>query len=124
MQSTKINVAPQGAGAAGAGPANQQAPCRYVKLWVDNYRSDVYVAVALDKFVEMVNGYLSTIGEGLKITKEDVKMCLRYDDTVKIVDVNGKEVLWLWNGWRLYDMINKAVEAAAKEGEASIVAGI
>jgi hypothetical protein len=100
--------------------ATLPAICRHVRQWIDNYRSDLYIAVALDKFIEMINGYLDTIGEGGKVTKEDVKTCVKYDDTVKIVEVRGGGVLLLWSGWRLHDLIDRAVELAAEEGEAAV----
>ena len=123
MESNKIHMAPQGAGAS-AGAWQQNPACKYIKQWIDDLRSDMYMAVALDKFIEMINGYLDTIGEKGEITKEDVKTCIRYDDTVKIMDVNGKEVLWLWGGWRLHDLMHRAAEVAAKESEVAAVAGI
>jgi hypothetical protein len=96
------------------------AICRHVRQWIDDYRSDLYIAVAFDKFIEMVNGYLDAVGQTDKVAKEDVKTCIRYDDTVKIMDVGGKEVLWLWDGWRLHDLIDRAVKLAAREGEAAV----
>jgi 2',3'-cyclic-nucleotide 2'-phosphodiesterase (5'-nucleotidase family) len=97
--------------------ATQLAICKYVKQWIDDYRSDLYLAVELDRFTAMIDGYLDTVGEAVKITKEDVKTCLKYDDTVKIMDVDGKEVLWLWDGWRLYSFIDKVANLASKYGE-------
>jgi len=96
--------------------------CKHVNRWIDSYRSDLYVAVALDKFVEMLNDFLKAVGENLDVAKEDVKRCLRWDDTVKVVDVDGREVLWLWGGWRLYDMIIRVAKYAAKEGEVAVIA--
>jgi len=124
MANKNSQVAAAGAAGAQAGARQQNPACRHVKQWIDNYRSDLYVAVALDKLVKMINDYLDTIGEKGGISKEDVKMCLKYDDTVKIVEVDNKEVLWLWHGWRLYDLMHKAARVAAKEGEAAVAAGI
>jgi len=117
-------VAPQGAGAL-AGARQQNPACKYIRQWVDDLRGDMYMAVALDRFIHLVNGYLETVAqernvETVKITKEDVYTCLKYDDTVKIMDVNGREVLWLWGGWRLHEMIDRIAELAAKEGEIAI----
>ena len=95
--------------------------CKHVNRWIDSYRSDLYVAVALDKFVEMINGFLKATGEDIDVTKEDVKRCLRWDD-IKVVDVDGREVLWLWGGWRLYDLIDRAAKYAAKDGEVAVIA--
>jgi hypothetical protein len=120
-----------GAGPAGAlAGARQQNPvCSEVKNWIDDLRSDMYVAVAVDRLVGLINGYLETAAqehgaEAIKITKEDVYVCLKYDDTVRMMDVDGKEVLWLWDGWRLYSLIHKAARMAAKEGEVAVAAGI
>ena len=124
METQKIQMAASPAAGAQAGAWQQNPACKYIKQWIDDLRSDMYMAIALDKFIEMINGYLDTIGEKDEITKEDVKTCIRYDDTVKIMDVNGKEVLWLWGGWRLHDLIRRVAEVAAKEGEVSAVAGI
>jgi len=121
---TQNNVAPSGAGAGGGLATEPRMVCKYIKQWIDNYRSDLYIAVTLDKFIEMINGYLDTIGEKGEITKEDVKTCIKYDDTVKIMDVNGKEVMWLWHGWRLHDLMHRVAEVAAKESEVAAVAGI
>jgi 2',3'-cyclic-nucleotide 2'-phosphodiesterase (5'-nucleotidase family) len=104
--------------------AMTSAICKHVKRWIDSYRSDLYLAVALEKFAAMVNGYLDAAGEAVRITKDDVKTCIKYDDTVRVVDVNGREVLWLWSGWRLYDMIDRVAEVASKEGEVAAVSEV
>jgi hypothetical protein len=119
----------EGAAGALAGAWQQNPACKYIRQWIDDLRSDMYVAVALDRFIQLVDGYLETAAqernvETVKITKEDVYACLKYDDTVKIVDVDGREVLWLWGGWRLHDLMRRVAEVAAKEGEVSAVAGI
>jgi len=123
MAQNSSQVAANAAGAQ-AGARQQNPACRHVEQWIDDYRSDLYVAVALDKLVDMINDYLDTIGEKGEITKEDIKTCLRYDDTVRIVPVGDKEVLWLWHGWRLYGLMDKVAELATKEGEVAVVAGI
>ena len=113
-------VAPQGAGAL-AGARQQNPACKYIRQWIDDLRGDMYMAVALDRFIHLVNGYLEAVAqdsiETVKITKEDVYACLKYDGTVKIMDVDGREVLWLWGGWRLHDLMHKVAEAAAEKGE-------
>ncbi|MFZ8811886.1 MAG: hypothetical protein ACO2PN_27780 [Pyrobaculum sp.] len=74
----------------------------------------MFLAVTLDKMVEVLNDPEDPI------TKEDVKMCLKHDDTVKIISANGKEVLWLWDKWYLYELINKVAKLASSVGEVVI----
>jgi hypothetical protein len=124
MTQNNSQVAANAAGAQAGARQQNPAACKHVRHWIDDYRSDLYIAVALDKLIEMINGYLNTIGEKGEITKEDIKMCLRYDDTVRIVSVGDKEVLWLWHGWRLYGLMDKVAELATKEGEVAVVVGI
>jgi hypothetical protein len=120
----KNNVAP-GGGGAGGGPATEpRAVCTYVKRWIDDLRSDMYVAITTEKLLELMNGYLKEVGEDdldvETVTENDLKTCLRYDDTVKIVKTKDGEVLLLWSGWRLYDLIDRVIETTAKEGETAI----
>jgi hypothetical protein len=118
-------MAAEGAAGARAGARQQNPACKYIRQWIDDLRGDMYMAVALDRFIQLVDGYLETVvQETVKITKEDVYACLKYDDTVKIIDIDGREVLWLWGGWRLHDLMRRVAEVAAKEGEVSAVAGI
>jgi hypothetical protein len=103
------------------------AVCRYIRQWIDTYRNDMYIAVALDRLLQLMNSYLEEVGEegldNVKITKEDVKKCI--DSTVKVVAAdNGREVLWLWGGRLLRDVINKIIAMAGREGEAAVAAGI
>ncbi len=101
------------------------ALCRHVRQWIDSYRDELYIAVALDRLIELMNSYLEEVGEedATEVTKEDVKKCL--DDTVKIIaSREGGEVLWLWSGQMLSDLINKVAELADREGEAAVTAGI
>ena len=103
------------------------AVCRYIRQWIDAYRNDMYLAIALDRLLELMNSYLEEVGEegldNVKITKEDVKKCI--DGTVKVVAAdNGREVLWLWGGRLFRDVINKIIAVAGREGEAVVVAGI
>ncbi len=98
------------------------ALCRHIRQWIDSYRDELYIAVALDRLIDLMNSYLEEVGEedldATKITKEDVKKCL--DDTVKIIaSREGREVLWLWNGHMLLNLINnnmKGLRLAALRG--------
>jgi len=106
--------------AGAAGGARQQKPpevCRRVKQLIDDLRSDLFIALTLDRFVIYVNDPGRPT-----ITKDDVKACLKHDDTVKIVDINGKEIMLLWNGWRLHDLIDRSVDLAREYGEAVVIA--
>ncbi|MFZ8838696.1 MAG: hypothetical protein ACO2PM_07115 [Pyrobaculum sp.] len=98
--------------------------CRHIKEWIDGYRGELYLAIALDKILNLMNSYLEDAGEeGSKITKEDVEMCLKNDSTAKIIAVkDGSEVLWLWDGPLLPDMISKIAEMADRWGEAAAAA--
>jgi hypothetical protein len=105
------------AGGAAGGAWQQNPPvCRRVKQLIDDLRDELYVALTLDVFVIYVND------PGLPaVTKEDVKACLKYDDTVKIVNVNGKEIVWLWDGQRLYEFVDRAVNLASEYSEAVVI---
>jgi len=101
------------------------AVCRLVNQWIESYRSELYLAVPLDRLLELMNSYLEEVGEdGLdvsEVTKEDVKMCL--DDTVEIVSTkDGGEVLWLWAGRRFKDMVGRVAELADRWGEVAATA--
>jgi len=103
------------------------AVCRFVNQWIESYRDELYLAVPLDKLLELMNSYLEEAGgDGLdvsEVTKEDVKMCLKNDDTVEIVSTkDGREVLWLWGGRRLRDMVSRVAELADRWGEVAATA--
>jgi hypothetical protein len=104
------------------------AVCVYIRRWIDSLRSDLYVAVSIERLLHLLNGYLEEVGEDdldvAKVAKEDLKRCLKYDDTVKFVETKKGEVLWLWDGWRLHNLIDRIVEMASKEGEVAVTAGI
>jgi len=86
-----------------------------VRQTLDDLRSDLFAALTLDFFA------IYASEPGMRITKEDVKACLKYDDTVKIVDVNGKEVVWLWNGWRLHDFVDRVIDMAKNYSQAFVI---
>jgi cellulose biosynthesis protein BcsQ len=121
MPNTGINVAAErAAGAVGAGPATEQAPiCREVQSVIDDMRSDIIVAVRMDEFVDWINSHISVAAEErgeevAEISREDVVACLRNDPTVKIINVGGVEVVWLWGGGYLDELVNRAAAAARK----------
>jgi hypothetical protein len=127
---TKNNKGPAQAGGASGGLATEPRVgisdvCKYVKRWVDDLRSDMYVAITTEKLLELMNGYLKEVGEDdldvETVTEDDLKTCLRYDDTVRIVRTKDNvDVLLLWSGWRLYDLIDRVIETTAREGETAI----
>jgi hypothetical protein len=110
MTAQNTQVAAAGAAGARGSLATESPVCRKVKELIRDMRSDMYLAVRMDEFVKVLT-------EGGPITEEDVKQCLRYDDTVKVVRVKDKEVLWLWDGWRIHDLISRTAEVAAEEKE-------
>jgi hypothetical protein len=106
---------------------NKSPICRYIYQWIDDLRNDLYVAVRIDRFLQLANGYLEEVGvddidgELESVSESDLKECIKYDSTVKIVKArDGTEVLILWGDWRLYDLVNKIIEVAAKEGETAV----
>jgi hypothetical protein len=120
---TKIEIVPAGAGGASGGAWQQNPPvCEVVRQTIDNMRSDVFLAVVLDEFVKYVNQHFEAEaemgrGEAITVTVDDVKACIRHDDTIKIVEKDGKEVLWLWGGAYVQTLIEKVVEWAVEYRE-------
>jgi len=92
--------------------------CTQIRQWIADLRSDLYAALSLDWLISLVND------SEVAVTKDDVKTCLKYDDTVKIIDANGREVLWLWGGSYLYDFVDKVADLASKYGEAMVIAEV
>ncbi len=118
MVYSQSQMPPRGGGAqGGAWQQNPSDVCSRIKQLIDDLRSDLFVALTLDRFVIYVND-----PEMPKVTKDDVKACVKNDETVKIVSINGKEVMWLWEGWRLYDLARKTVSLASEYGEAVVIA--
>jgi hypothetical protein len=101
---------PASAGGAVGGQAWQQnlAPvCRALEQVIADMRSDGYLAVRLDEFVRWLNKHVEA-------TADDVKECLRYDTTVKIVRTKNAEVMWLWESWNYYELVEKVADMAAR----------
>ena len=101
--------------AALAGALQQDpAVCRAVKRVIDDMRADIYLAVRVDELVRRVNAELEASGrETVKVAIDDVKECLRYDTTVKIVKTKSAEVLWLWER-NYYELVEKVADMAAR----------
>ena len=99
--------------------AADAAVCRYVRRWINVLRSDLCVAISLDKLLKLLNGYLKEVGYGNleAVTVDDLKKCLNRDRTVEIFSKDGKEVVWLWSGQRRRELINRIVDVAVKEEE-------
>ena len=120
-QQKTVRAAERAAGACGGPgngtPARKVDVCGEVRWLISDMRSDGYLAVRIDGFVELVN---ETLRDGRKATTEDVKRCLKYDDTVKIIDVDGREVLWLWGGWYMHTLIDRLAELAVKYKEVGV----
>jgi hypothetical protein len=99
--------------------------CRYINSWIDDLRSDLYVAISVEKLLKMMNEYLRDVGkDGVgTVTRGDLEMCIKFDDTVRIVKAGeDAEVLLLWSGWRLEQLVSRIIGIAAKEGEALVSA--
>jgi len=120
MPNTGINVAAEGAAGALGGAWQQNPPiCREVRNVIDDMRSDLITAVRMDAFVDWINSHVSVEAEErgeevAEISREDVAACLKLDPTVKIINVDGVEVVWLWGGGYLDELINRVAAAARK----------
>ena len=86
--------------------------CGEVNELINVMRSAVVLAIQMDEFVAWVNRALRYSGEAVETTAEDVKACIRYDPTVKVVEKDGSEVLWLWESYYYYELAEKAVRIA------------
>jgi hypothetical protein len=93
----------------------KNAICEKVVDLIISLRSDLYVALPLDQFVSMLND------PEPKVTEADVKACAKFDDTIKIVRVGNREIMWLWGDWRLYRLIDKIIELASEYGEIVVI---
>jgi hypothetical protein len=122
LNAAEVNDAEVVAHADGAQPeAAPEADARIAEVCsklIDDMRSDVYLAVRIDHFVEAINNALQVEAEErgkepIQATAEDVKKCLMHDKSVKIVSAGGHEVLWLWNGEAYVNLLmDKAVKMA------------
>ena len=109
---SKISTA---SGALAGALQQDPAVCRAVKRMIDDMRADIYLAVRVDELVRRVNAELETSGrETVKVAIDDVKECLRYDTTVKIVKTKSAEVLWLWETWNYYELVEKVADMATR----------
>jgi hypothetical protein len=86
--------------------------CGEVNELINVMRSAVVLAIRMDEFVVWVNRALRRSGEAVEATAEDVKGCIRYDPTVKVVETRGAEVLWLWESYYYYELVEKATRIA------------
>ncbi len=111
MERTQIQVAAVGAAGALAPRLATEvgAICARVNELINDLRADVYLAVRMDEFIKMVAGGLDA-----QVAADDVKKCIKYDSTVKIVEVGGVEVLWLWSGWKLHSLIDYVADMARR----------
>jgi hypothetical protein len=100
----QINVGPAEGPGASAGARQQNAVCKKARELINDMRADIYLAVRLDEFVRLVADSLDA-----PVTADDVKACIRHDDTVKIIKMGNAEVLWLWNGWYYHRLVDSVV---------------
>jgi hypothetical protein len=97
---------PASAGGAWGSPATespkvQEMICKHTKQLIEDLKSDMYLAVRMDEFMEMlagrVNAELEALGkEPIKIDDEFVMDCIYREENVKVYRY-GKYVLWLWH---------------------------
>ena len=100
-------MAAEAAGASAGARQQNPAVCAKINELIRDMRSDGFLAIRMDEFVRWLN-------EHVKATADDVKGCLRYDNTIKIVKTKSAEVIWLWESWRYYELVEKAVDMAAR----------
>ena len=89
--------------------------CERVKQLIDELREELFVALTLDIFIIYLNDPWRP-----KLTRDDVKTCLRYDNRIKIVNVGGKEIVWLWND-DLQEFVSRVTSMASIYGEAVVI---
>jgi len=106
MAQSGQKVALHGAGASAGAWQQNPAVCAKINELIRDMRSDGYLAVRLDEFVRWLNKYVGAV-------TDDVKECLRYDTTVKIVRTRSAEVLWLWER-NYYELVEKVADMAAR----------
>jgi len=100
--------------------------CEKIRRGIEDLRQDLYIAVSIDDLVKYVNESIRADvemrgAESVEITKEDVKMCIKYDDSIKVVETrNGKEVLWLWHGYKFYEFMHDVAEIASKYSDVTV----
>jgi hypothetical protein len=99
----------------------RRAKCRFIREWINELKNDLFIAVSVENLLRAMNEYLEMMGEEGVVTREAILNCLKRDESIKSIKIvtakNGKEVLWLWNGRHLDDLINRVIEVAAEEGE-------
>jgi len=110
MAQLGLNVPVQAGGASAGAWQQNPAICAKINELIRDMRSDGYLAVRLDELVGRANAEL----EAVKATADDVKECLRYDTTVKIVRTKNAEVMWLWESWNYYELVEKVADMAAR----------
>jgi hypothetical protein len=114
MDQSSQNVTPHGAGAQAGGLATERpAVCRKVRQQIEDMRSDMYLALTLEEFAKHIN----EAEEDGAITVDDVKTCIKHDATVKIIETDGKEVLWLWDDWYMNMLMNEIAKLAVRYKE-------
>jgi len=72
--------------------------CRYIRQWIRHLRRELAIAITVDKFLKLLNGYLQDFGYGKleMVTEDELKECLRHISTIEIAIKDGEEVVWLW----------------------------
>ncbi len=97
--------------------------CSKVTELIHDMRSDLYLAVRIDELVKTVNDVLRLEAEergqeAEEYGEEDVKRCLKYDDTVRVIGDRSGEAVWLWGGSYMFLLADKAAKMALRYGAA------
>jgi hypothetical protein len=95
--------------------------CRYIRQWIRHLRRQLAIAITVDKFLKLLNGYLQEFGYGKleMVTEDELKECLRHI-AVEIIVKDGKEVVWLWGGRLRRRLFNRIIDATIQEGEVGV----
>jgi len=100
-------MAAEAAGASAGAWQQNPAVCAKINELIRDMRSDGFLAIRMDEFVRWLNKYVDAVAD-------DVKECLRHDTTVKIVRTKNAEVMWLWESWNYYELVEKVADMAAR----------
>jgi len=108
-----------------AAQAGLRAACAEIRNQIISLRQDMYIAISLDEFVKIVNDYFKVVAEErgvepVKVGKEDVKACIRYDDDVEIIKTRGGEALWLWSGAYMHIFMQEVAKLAVKYSDVMV----
>ena len=107
MNARENEAAGEAAGARGS-PATESPTqikeliCKYTKQLIDDMRSDMYLAVRIEEFLDILSGRINVELEEqgkkpIKIDDRIVMECLYRDKRVEVHRYVNTYILWLWN---------------------------